>query len=153
MEAKDGFSRRVRRGFGKIDKIIDIPNLIEVQKKSYDRFLQKDIAPEERREIGLQGAFRSVFPISDFSGTSSLEFVKYAFEDLKYDEEECLNKGMTYEAPLKLTVRLLVFDTDETDGTKVPPKESDNVIPGQEESDEQTPKLKGADESANSIVD
>jgi DNA-directed RNA polymerase subunit beta len=118
MESQDGFNRRVRRGFGKIDKIIDIPNLIEIQKKSYERFLQRDAAPEERKEIGLQGAFRSVFPISDFSGTSSLEFVKYAFEELKYDEQECLNKGMTYEAPLKLTVRLLVFDTDETDGTK-----------------------------------
>jgi DNA-directed RNA polymerase subunit beta len=118
MKTNDDFSHRMRRNFGKIDKIIDIPNLIEMQKQSYDRFLQKEIPPEERKEIGLQGAFRSVFPIRDFSGTSSLEFVKYNFETIKYSENECLNKGMTYEAPLKLTVRLLVFDTDGADGTK-----------------------------------
>jgi len=118
MEVKDGARSRIRINFGKIDKTIDIPNLIEMQKQSYERLLQKDIPPEERKEIGLQGAYKSVFPITDFSGTSSLEFVKYTFEDIKYDEDECLNKGMTYEAPLKLTVRLLVFDTDMTNGTK-----------------------------------
>ena len=118
MKAKDDVERRIRRNFGKIEKIIEIPNLIEMQKNSYERFLQKDVPAEERKDVGLQGAFKSVFPIQDFSGTSSLEFVKYAFEDIKYSEEECLNKGMTYEAPLKLTVRLLVFDTDGADGTK-----------------------------------
>ena len=111
-------SQRVRRNFGKIEKIIDIPNLIEIQKQSYERFLQKGVPAEARQDTGLQGAFRSVFPISDFSGTSSLEFVRYTFEPSKYGEEECLSKGLTYEAPLKLTVRLLVFDTDVTDGTK-----------------------------------
>jgi len=118
MKANDGYSRHVRRNFGKIQKIIGIPNLIEMQKESYERFLQKDALPEDRMEVGLQGAFRSVFPIQDFSGTSSLEFVRYSFEDNKYSEEECLAKGMTFEAPLKLTVRLLVFDTDAEDGTK-----------------------------------
>jgi len=118
MKTKDGDSHRIRRNFGKIDKIIDIPNLIEMQKHSYERFLQKDVPHKERKEFGLQGAFKSVFPITDFSGTSSLEFVKYTFEDFKYDENECLNKGMTYEASLKLTVRLVVFDTDVTNGTK-----------------------------------
>ncbi len=118
MKVKDDVERRIRRNFGKIEKIIEIPNLIEMQKNSYERFLQKDVPAEERKDVGLQGAFKSVFPIQDFSGTSSLEFVKYAFEDIKYSEEECLNKGMTYEAPLKLTVRLLVFDTDGADGTK-----------------------------------
>ncbi len=118
MKAMDGASRRIRRNFGKIDKIIDIPNLIEIQKQSYERFLQKDVAPDERQDIGLQGAYRSVFPIRDFSGTSSLEFIRYTFEDVKYGEDECLDKGMTFEAPLKLTVRLLVFDTDVADGTK-----------------------------------
>ena len=113
----DPFSR-CKKCNGKIDKIIGIPNLIEMQKKSYERFLKKDVPPEERKEVGLQGAFKSVFPIRDFSGTSSLEFVKYTFEDVKYSEEECLNKGMTYEAPLRLTVRLLVFDTDGAEGTK-----------------------------------
>lgn len=112
MSEMDGRSKRLRRSFGKIHKVIGIPNLIEMQKSSYADFLQKDIAPEERLDIGLQGAFRSVFPIHDFSGTSSLEFVKYTFDKAKYDEDDCMNKGMTFEAPLRLTVRLVVFDTD-----------------------------------------
>ena len=99
MEKPEGVLHRMRMNFGKIKKVIDIPNLIEMQKRSYERFLQKDVPPEQRQEIGLQGAFKSVFPIMDFSGTSSLEFIKYTFEDIKYDEDECLNKGMTFEAP------------------------------------------------------
>ncbi len=118
MPGTDGRSRRSRRNFGKIEKVIEIPNLIDMQKHSYARFLQKSVPPEEREDVGLQGAFKSVFPIHDFAGTSSLEFVKYTFEDVKYDEEDCLNKGMTYEAPLKLTVRLVVFDTDTANGAK-----------------------------------
>ena len=118
MKSNGNIRHRVRRSFGKIGKTIDIPNLIEVQKQSYDRLLQKDTSPEERKDIGLQSPFKSVFPISDFSGTSSLEFVKYNFEEPKYNEEECLNKGMTFEAPLRLTARLLVFDTDVGNGTK-----------------------------------
>jgi DNA-directed RNA polymerase subunit beta len=118
MKAQGNMARRIRKSFRKIDKIIDIPNLIEMQRKSYERFLQRDVPPEERKETGLQGAFKNVFPIRDFSGTSSLEFVKYTFEDAKYSEDECLNKGMTYEALLRLTVRILVFDTDGTEGTK-----------------------------------
>ncbi|MBW2610381.1 MAG: DNA-directed RNA polymerase subunit beta [Deltaproteobacteria bacterium] len=118
MKAKEGVIHRIRRNFGKIGKTIDIPNLIEVQKQSYGRLLQKDVRPEERKDFGLQSPFKNVFPIQDFSGTSSLEFVKYKFEDPKYDEDECLNKGMTYEAPLRLTARLLVFDTDVENGTK-----------------------------------
>jgi DNA-directed RNA polymerase subunit beta len=112
MSEMDGRSKRIRRSFGKIHKVIGIPNLIEMQKRSYADFLQKDVRTEERLDIGLQGAFRSVFPIHDFSGTSSLEFVKYAFDKAKYDEDDCMNKGMTFEAPLRLTVRLVVFDTD-----------------------------------------
>ena len=107
MKEMNGVRRRVRRNFGKIGNTIDIPNLIEVQKHSYERFLQKDIQPEDREDTGLQSPFKSVFPIQDFSGTSSLEFVKYSFEAAKYDETECLSKGMTYEAPLRLTARLL----------------------------------------------
>ncbi|MBN2059132.1 MAG: DNA-directed RNA polymerase subunit beta [Deltaproteobacteria bacterium] len=118
MKKTDGTARRIRRNFGKIGNTIDIPNLIEVQKQSYDRLLQKEVAPEDREDLGLQSPFRSVFPIQDFSGTSSLEFVKYTFENPKYDESECLSKGMTFEAPLKLTARLLVFDTDIDNGTK-----------------------------------
>ena len=118
MPGADGVSKRLRRSYGKIDKIIDIPNLIDMQKESYQRFLQKDVPPEARQEMGLHGAFRSVFPIHDFSGTASLEFVKYSFEDVKYDEEDCLAKGMTYDQSLKLTVRLVVFDTDSASGTR-----------------------------------
>ena len=118
MQRQDGVSGRIRRNFGKIEKTVEIPSLIDMQKMSYERLLQKNVPPEEREDAGLQGAFKSVFPINDFAGTSSLEFVKYSFEDLKYDEEDCLNKGMTYEAPIKLTVRLAVFDTDVTNGTK-----------------------------------
>jgi DNA-directed RNA polymerase subunit beta len=118
MPGKDGVSGRPRRNFGKIQKIIDIPNLIDMQKHSYERLLQKDVRPEERQDVGLEGAYKSVFPIHDFAGTSSLEFVKYTFEEAKYDEDDCLNKGMTYETPLRLTVRLVVFDTDTADGSK-----------------------------------
>jgi len=118
MSGKNGVSKRIRKTFGKIDKIIDIPSLIDMQRRSYERFLQRDIQDAERQDYGLQGAFQSVFPIYDFSDTSSLEFVRYRFEDVKYDEEDCLNKGMTYDAPIRLTVRLVVFDTDAVNGTK-----------------------------------
>ncbi len=118
MAGENGVKRRPRRSFGKIKKVTEIPNLIDMQRRSYERFLQKDVLPEERQDFGLQGALMSVFPIHDFAGTSSLEFVRYRFEDAKYDEEECLSRGMTYEAPLRLTVRLVVFDTDPVNGTK-----------------------------------
>ncbi|MGD8563861.1 MAG: DNA-directed RNA polymerase subunit beta [Desulfarculaceae bacterium] len=109
---------RLRKNFGKIQKIIDIPNLIDMQKQSYERFLQMDVPPDQRQDMGLQGVFKSVFPISDFSGTSSLEFVSYAFGEVKYDVEECLARGMTYEAPVKLTVRLVVYDVDKDNETQ-----------------------------------
>ncbi len=118
MLEKNEVSRRPRRSFGKIEKIIEIPSLLEMQKSSYDLFLQKDIPAGERRDVGLQGAFKSVFPIHDFGKTASLEFVKYGFEEVRYDEEDCLNKGMTYEAPIRVTVRLVVFDTDKAEGTR-----------------------------------
>ena len=102
----------IRKNFGHIRKIVDIPNLIEIQRKSYDKFLQMDTDPDKRGNIGLQGAFKSVFPIKDFSGKCSLEFVNYKIGDVKYDVKECVQKGMTYAAPLKIVVRLVVFDTD-----------------------------------------
>ncbi|KPJ62137.1 MAG: hypothetical protein AMJ42_00115, partial [Deltaproteobacteria bacterium DG_8] len=107
-----------RKYFGKIKSILEIPDLIDVQRDSYERFLQKNVLPEERKNIGLQGAFKTAFPIHDLNRTCSLEFVWYFFEDVKYDEEECLKKGMTYEAPIKLVVQLLVFDSDEITGSK-----------------------------------
>jgi DNA-directed RNA polymerase subunit beta len=103
---------RVRKNFGKIHRIVGIPNLIQMQKESYELFLQKDVPPEARVERGLQEVFKSVFPIEDFSGTASLEFVQYSFGDVKYEVDECLARGMTYEAPLKIVVRLVVYDID-----------------------------------------
>ncbi len=102
--------RLYRKGFGKIERIVDISNLIEMQKESYNRFLQKDQPPSERQNYGLQGVFKSVFPIQDFSGSCSLEFVDYNLGDPKYEVDECLQRGMTYEVPMKLRVRLVVYE-------------------------------------------
>lgn len=110
--------RRIRKFFGHIKEVAEMPNLIEVQKASYDQFLQVDEPKGGRIEDGLQAVFNSVFPISDFQGASLLEFVKYEFEQPKYDTEECRQRGMTYAAPLKVTLRLIVFDIDEDTGAK-----------------------------------
>jgi len=95
-----------------------MPNLIEVQKASYDQFLLVVEPPGGRPDEGLQAVFRSVFPISDFSNSSMLEFVRYEFEPPKYDVDECRQRGMTYAAPLKVTLRLIVFDIDEETGAR-----------------------------------
>jgi len=110
--------KRVRKFFGKIEEVAEMPNLIEVQKASYDQFLLVQEPPGGRPNEGLQAVFKSVFPISDFSNTSMLEFVKYEFEGPKYDVDECRQRGMTYAAPLKVTLRLIVFDIDEETGAK-----------------------------------
>ena len=104
---------RARRSYADIECVVDTPNLIDIQRKSYANFLQEDVAPDEREEVGLQGVFRSVFPISDFNETSSLQFVSYALERPKYDVDECHQRGMTYEAPIKVEIRLIVWDKDE----------------------------------------
>ena len=101
-----------RQNFGKIERVVDISNLIEMQRESYARFLQKDVPPEERRDIGLQGVFKSVFPIWDFSKTCCLQFVDYSLGDCKYDVDECLQRGMTFEVPMKIRVRLEVFEPE-----------------------------------------
>jgi DNA-directed RNA polymerase subunit beta len=110
--------KRVRKFFGHIKEVAEMPNLIEVQKASYDQFLMVDEPVGGRLDEGLQAVFRSVFPISDFSGTSMLEFVRYEFEQPKYDVDECRQRGMTFAAPLKVTLRLIVFDIDEETGAK-----------------------------------
>ncbi|HKF07839.1 MAG TPA: DNA-directed RNA polymerase subunit beta [Xanthobacteraceae bacterium] len=110
--------KRVRKFFGKIQEVAEMPNLIEVQKASYDQFLLVREPVGGRPDEGLQAVFKSVFPISDFSNTSMLEFVKYEFEAPKYDVDECRQRGMTYAAPLKVTLRLIVFDIDEETGAK-----------------------------------
>ena len=113
-----GSKLRFRKSFGAITKPVDVPNLIQLQKSSYERFLQKNISPEKRENSGLQAIFKSAFPISDYNETMSLEFVQYSMSHPKYDMRECLQKrGMTYASPLKVTFRLVVFDNNE-EGTK-----------------------------------
>ena len=104
--------KRIRKFFGSIREVAEMPNLIEVQKASYDQFLLVDEPKGGRPDEGLQSVFKSVFPISDFSSTALLEFVKYEFEQPKYDVDECRQRGMTFAAPLKVTLRLIVFDVD-----------------------------------------
>ena len=103
--------KRVRKFFGKIQEVAEMPNLIEVQKASYDQFLLVQEPQGGRPNEGLQAVFKSVFPISDFSNTSMLEFVKYEFEAPKYDVDECRQRGMTYAAPIKVTIQLIIYDT------------------------------------------
>ncbi|WP_238121710.1 MULTISPECIES: DNA-directed RNA polymerase subunit beta [unclassified Xanthobacter] len=110
--------KRIRKFFGKIKEVAEMPNLIEVQKASYDQFLQIEEPKGGRDDDGLQAVFKSVFPISDFSGASMLEFVRYEFEPPKYDVDECRQRGMTFAAPLKVTLRLIVFDVDPDTGAK-----------------------------------
>ncbi len=105
--------KRIRKSFGRIAEVAKMPNLIEVQKSSYDKFLQADIPEADRGDAGMNGVFRSVFPIKDFAETAELHYVRFNLEDPKYDVEECQQRGMTYAAPLKVTLRLIVFEVDE----------------------------------------
>src|ERR1044071_9185801 len=110
--------KRVRKFFGKIKEVAEMPNLIEVQKASYDQFLLVAEPAGGRPDEGLQAVFKSVFPIKDFSNTSELHFVGYEFEPPKYDVDECRQRGMTYAAPLKVKLRLIVFEVEEETGAK-----------------------------------
>ena len=103
---------RWRKDFSRIKQVTKIPNLIEVQSRSYEEFLQTDTPAEKRKTLGLQGVFQSVFPIRDFNNTASLEFVGYNFEKPRYDVHECRQRGMTFEAPMKVVVRLVVWDNE-----------------------------------------
>src|SRR5262252_3684539 len=102
---------RVRKNLGRVKQIIEVPNLIDIQKSSYDKFLQTNVPPNTRQEVGLQAVFRSVFPIKDFNGTSELVFVSYNLEKPKYDVDECRQRGMTFAAPIKVTTQLMIYDT------------------------------------------
>jgi DNA-directed RNA polymerase subunit beta len=108
--------QRIRKNFGKIPQIVEIPDLIGVQRESYNRFLQMDTPPEQREDIGLQSVYKSVFPIKDFTGSASLEFVSYRFAEVKHSVEECIHRGMTHEIPLRITARLVVYDVDAETG-------------------------------------
>jgi DNA-directed RNA polymerase subunit beta len=110
--------KRVRKNFGRIPEVAEMPNLIEVQKQSYDQFLMVEEPKGGRPNEGLQTVFSSVFPISDFSGRAQLEFVSYEFEQPKYDVDECQQRGMTFAAPLKVKLRLITFDLNEETGAR-----------------------------------
>ena len=109
-------NHNIRKSFGKIPDLVNMPNLLEIQKNSYDLFLQKDVKPDEREDIGLQAVFNKVFPITDFSGVAELRFVKYELEDPKYDVEECIQRGGTYGSLLKVTLNLIIREIDEETG-------------------------------------
>ena len=113
MASKVQSNFRHRTNLGKVNSIVDVPNLIGIQKRSYDKFLQSDIDPKERDEIGLEGVFKGVFPIKDFDGTSELVYVGYSLERPKYDVDECRQRGMTFAAPIKVTTQLMVYDARE----------------------------------------
>ena len=110
--------KRVRRNFGRIHEVAEMPNLIEVQRRSYELFLQADIAAEDRTLQGLEEVFATVFPIKDFADKAEIDFVRYELEAPKYDVEECRTRGITYAAPLRVTLRLSVFDVDEDTGLR-----------------------------------
>lgn len=109
--------KRIRKEFGSKEKIIDIPDLIGMQRDSFESFLQRDVLPEEREEKGLHAVFKSVFPIKDFSDTSSLEYVSYSFGESKHSMKECISRGMTYDIPVNIKVRLVVYDHDKETGS------------------------------------
>src|SRR6201746_1004846 len=110
--------KRIRKSFGRIPEVAPMPNLIDVQRSSYEAFLQMNVRPDNRTQSGLQEVFKSVFPIDDFAGRGRLEFVYYELEEPKYDVEECIQRGMTFSAPLKVVLRLLVWDVDEDPGSR-----------------------------------
>src|SRR5271169_2375497 len=110
--------KRIRKTFGRVAEVAPMPNLIEVQKSSYDHFLQMGVVPEQRGSVGLQEVFKSVFPIRDFSERAQLEFVRYELEAPKYEVDECQQRGITFAAPLKVTLRLVVWDVDEDTGSR-----------------------------------
>ena len=110
--------KRIRKSFGRLPEVAPMPNLIDVQRASYEAFLQMEVNPDARTQTGLQEVFRSVFPIDDFAGRGRLEFVQYELEEPKYDVEECVQRDMTFAAPLKVKLRLIVFETDEETGAR-----------------------------------
>ena len=106
---------RFRKRFGHIKEILDMPNLIEVQRESYEQFLQSNIEPNKRIEFGLQQVLKEIFPIHDYAGKATLEFIKYQLEPPKYDVDECKQRGFTFASGLKVTLRLIRYEIDEED--------------------------------------
>ena len=110
--------KKIRKSFGKIPLVTSLPNLVEVQKRSYDSFLQLRIDPDKRENSGLHAIFKSVFPINDYTERATVDYVSYDIGIPKYDVEECSQRGMTYGAPLLVNFRLIIWDIDEIAGTK-----------------------------------
>ena len=110
--------KKIRKSFGKIPLVTSLPNLVEVQKRSFDSFLQLNIDPEKRENIGLHSVFKSVFPIHDYTERATVDYVSYNLGVPKYDVEECSQRGMTYGTPLLVNFRLIIWDIDEIAGTK-----------------------------------
>jgi len=118
MSSKIKTNLRVRRSYAKIKEVAEIPDLVAIQKRSYERFLQADVDPNGREEIGMQKVFKSVFPIKDYNNTASLEFVSYSLGQPKYDVEECRDRGMTWAAPLRVVIQLVLWDVDPESGAR-----------------------------------
>jgi DNA-directed RNA polymerase subunit beta len=118
MTSKIKTNLRLRNSYSKIGEVAEIPNLIGIQKSSYERFLQSNVEPEKREEVGLQKVFKSVFPIRDYNNTASLEFVSYNLGTPKYDQDECRDRGMTWAAPLRVTIQLVLWDVNPETGAR-----------------------------------
>ena len=107
-----------RSDLGRVGEVLDMPNLVHIQRESYDKFLQRDKDPEKREDTGLEAVFRGIFPISDYDGKATLEYVKYEVESSKYSISECMQRGVNYSAPVKITVNLIIWDISEDGKTK-----------------------------------
>ena len=118
MTSKIKTNLRLRKSYSKNGEVAEIPNLIGIQKSSYERFLQSNVEPEKREEVGLQKVFKSVFPIRDYNNTASLEFVSYNLGTPKYDQDECRDRGMTWAAPLRVTIQLVLWDVNPETGAR-----------------------------------
>ncbi|MEN8264265.1 MAG: DNA-directed RNA polymerase subunit beta [Nitrospirota bacterium] len=123
--------QRVRKSFGKTSEILAIPNLIEIQRRSFERFLQDDVLSDKRADIGLHAAFTSVFPIVDYNETASIEFMEYIFGEPKYDLRESLDKGINYAAPLKIKVKLNLWEKGESDHKRLKESREQEVYLGE----------------------
>ncbi len=123
--------KRIRKDFGRIKSPIELPNLIKIQEESYKSFLQLEEKPENRKDVGIQAVFKSVFPIHDFSGLADLDFVKYEFDAPKYDAEECLRRGLTFAAPLRVTLRLVLWDIDENGNKSIKDVKEQEIFMGE----------------------
>jgi len=110
--------RHLRRDFSKYPSVMDVPNLIAIQRDSFKAFIQEGVAPEKHEEMGLHAIFKTVFPIYDYNKTSSLEYINYRIEPAKYDPDECRDRGMTYAAPMRVRFRLVIWDVDQETGDK-----------------------------------